>query len=67
MLSVRLGVTAGGSVSRAELLCDTTRVPSAQERERRRLVSTVVRTVRAMRFPRHRAASRVTLPLVFER
>jgi hypothetical protein len=67
MLSLRLEVTAPGAVSQVQVLCDTTRVPQPQERERRRMVTALTRALRAMRFPRHRAPSSVTLPLVFER
>lgn len=67
LLSLKLEVAPEGTISQVKVLCDTTRTPPEQERERRQLVSTLTRTLRALRFPRHRAHSSITLPLVFER
>jgi len=67
LLSLCFRVTPAGAVRDARVLSDTTRTPSAAERERRRLVASVRAHVAAWRFPRRRTPSRVTLPLVFER
>lgn len=67
LLSLGFTVTPSGEVQRLTSLSDTTRVQADAEPERRRLISIVQRAVRALRFPRKPAASRVTLPLVFER
>ena len=67
LLSLGFRVTPGGAVAAVGVLSDTTRVPSAAEGERRRLVAWVRAQVRRWRFPRSRGGSRVTLPLVFER
>jgi hypothetical protein len=67
LLSVAFRVRKDGAVDELRVLSDTTRAPAAAETLRRRLVATVVRTLRARAFPRSRSASRVTLPLVFER
>ncbi len=67
LLSLGFRVTAAGAPEAVQVLSDTTRVPAAQERARKALVSFVLRTVRALRFPRLKGPSRVTLPLVFER
>ena len=67
MISLAFPVAADGSVGAVKVLSDTTRVPGELERERRAFVRTLARTVKALRFPRQRGASLVTLPLVFER
>lgn len=67
MLSVRLEVEASGKVGAARVLCDTTRVPKAEEPARRRLVRAIVKAARGLRFGRRGEPSQVTLPLVFER
>ncbi|MFL5322442.1 MAG: hypothetical protein ACJ790_22475 [Myxococcaceae bacterium] len=67
MLSVELQIAASGEVKSATVLCDTTRSPKPDEPQRKRLVRFILNTLEASRFPKHRAASRVTLPLVFER
>lgn len=67
LLSLGFEVTAGGAVQKLKVLCDTTRVPAPQEAQRRSLVRAIARGVARMGFPRARAASRVTLPIVFER
>jgi hypothetical protein len=67
LLSLGFRVTPGGEVRDARILSDTTRAPAGAERERRRLARAARAHVAAWRFPRHRAPSRVTLPLVFER
>ena len=46
---------------------DTTRVAAPYEPERKRLIRAVLRAIGAFDFRRTRAASRVTLPIVFER
>ncbi len=67
MLALAFDVTRTGSVARPRLLSDTTRVPRVYERERRRLIARLRATVGGWRFGPQRGASRVTLPLVFER
>ncbi len=60
-------VTSSGEPRNLKLLADTTRAPAEFSRERRALLRLVRDTLVAHRFPRARAASHVTLPLVFER
>lgn len=67
LLSLGFHVTAAGVVRDVTVLCDTTRVQAHQERARAALVRRVRTTLEGLRFPRHAKASRVTLPLVFER
>jgi hypothetical protein len=67
MLAIAFDVDRAGAVRRARVLSDTTRVPRADERARRRFVRALVTRVGDWRFTRQRAASQVTLPLVFER
>lgn len=67
LLSLAFGVDRRGAVTGVRVLSDTTRVTGADERERGRMVRRVRATVGAWRFGAQRGASRVTLPLVFER
>jgi hypothetical protein len=67
LVSLSFRVTPTGKSTQARLLCDTTRVPAHQEGARRRFVSALLSSVKRLSFPRQRGASRVTLPLVFER
>lgn len=67
MLSLSVAITPGGVVKKTEVLSDTTRAPPHEEAHRLQLLRDVVRKIRQLRFPRHKAPSRVTLPLVFER
>jgi len=67
LLSLGFRVTPAGALRDLRVLSDTTRVPAAEERQRRRLVAAARAHVSSWRFPRCRAPSRVTLPLVFER
>jgi len=67
LLAVGFDVTPAGSVRGVRVLSDTTRAPSGAEAERRRFVARIRDAVGRLRFPRRRRASRVTLPLVFER
>jgi hypothetical protein len=67
LLSLGLAVTPAGRVGQVRVLSDTTRAPAGAERERRRALARIRRAVARWRFPRRRGASRVTLPLVFER
>jgi hypothetical protein len=66
-LALRFAVSAHGVPSPPRVLTDNTRVPPAFERARRRLLRTIAAAISALRFPRARAVSYVTLPLVFER
>lgn len=65
-LCVRFDVTAAGKVQNARILVDTLRVPGPQRAARDALVAWVLRTVRALQFPRQKRTSVATLPLVFE-
>lgn len=67
LLSLSISITPTGAVRAAKILCDTTRSPSSEERRRIRLLADIVRAIRTLRFPKNRASSHVTLPLVFER
>ena len=67
LLSLGFEVDVTGAVRDVSVLSDTTRVPRSEERNRKRFVAQVLKLVRAMKFPKQRAPSRVTLPMVFER
>lgn len=67
LLSLALDVTRAGTIARARVLVDTTRVPRRYERARRRAIARIVAATRAWRFGAQRGTSRITLPLVFER
>jgi hypothetical protein len=67
MMSLAIDVGPTGSNRGVTLLSDTTRVPATYERMRRAVVRKIRDNVATWTFPRARAASRVTLPLVFER
>ena len=66
-LSIGFRVSPAGKVQGARILSDTTRVPAAEERARARLVRAIVGSVAEFEFRRQRAASSVTLPIVFSR
>lgn len=67
LLSVAFAVDRAGRVSAPRVLSDTTRVPRSDEPARRALVRRIRGAIARWRFGRQRAASQVTLPLVFER
>jgi hypothetical protein len=67
LLSLAFTVDRRGGVRGVRVLSDTTRVATADERERVRVVRAIARAVGDWRFGAQRAPSRVTLPLVFER
>jgi hypothetical protein len=67
IVSFAFRVGAAGSVSGLRVLSDTTRVPPEEDSARRQFLRGIAATLRAHRFPRAKSASRVTLPLVFER
>ncbi len=67
LLSLGFSVSADGQVSKVRALADTTRSPPEADQERKQLLRTVRKTLESHRFPRSRAVSQVTLPLVFER
>ncbi len=66
-LALHFSTTAAGKVTGVRVLSDTTRVPAPYETERRRIVRAIASSVKAFRFSKQRAASKVTLPIVFER
>jgi hypothetical protein len=67
LLSMGFRITPAGAVRDLRVLSDTTRTPAADETGRRRLLRAMQAHVSAWRFPRRRAPSRATLPVVFER
>jgi hypothetical protein len=67
LFSLTFDVDRRGAVRDVRALSDTTRVPGEDERARRKLVRRILDDVATWRFASQRAASRVTLPLVFER
>ena len=67
LVSLGVQVGADGQVTGLRTLVDTTRSPIEADRERRALLKLAAKTLKSHRFPRAKAASRVTLPLVFER
>jgi hypothetical protein len=67
VLALAFGVDQRGTVSRVRVLSDTTRVPGTDENHRARLIRRVRQSVAGWRFGKQRGASRVTLPIVFER
>ncbi|MBA3391477.1 MAG: 2OG-Fe(II) oxygenase [Deltaproteobacteria bacterium] len=67
LASFAFDVDRRGTARNVALLSDTTRVPAADERARKRLVRRIGDAIATWRFGNQRAPSRVTLPLVFER
>ncbi len=67
VLALALTVDRRGDAQNVRVLSDTTRVPRTDERERARLVRRLRQSVASWKFGKQRAASEVTLPLVFER
>jgi hypothetical protein len=67
LVSFAFDVERSGRVSGVRLLSDTTRVPRAEERERKRVIARIRTDIAKWRFPAQRAQSRVTLPFVFQR
>jgi hypothetical protein len=67
LVSFAFEVNRAGRVRDVRVLSDTTRVPLAEERGRRRVVAQIKKDLAAWRFPSQRGPSRVTLPFVFER
>ncbi|MEO8702379.1 MAG: hypothetical protein ABI867_20205 [Kofleriaceae bacterium] len=67
LASFAFDVDRRGGVRNLALLSDTTRVPQPDERARKQLVRRMRDLIAAWRFGPQRAASRVTLPVVFER
>jgi hypothetical protein len=67
LLSLGFTVTPAGTVTALRSLADTTRAPVDQETGRRRLLALAHKVLKSHVFPRRAKASRVTLPLVFER
>ena len=67
LVSFAFDVDRRGGVTVPRVLSDTTRVPLADERARKQLVRRIRAAIAGWQFGAQRAASRVTLPLVFER
>ncbi len=67
MIAFAFDVDRGGGAQNVRVLSDTTRVPSADERERLRLVARLKKAIAAWQFGAQRGTSRVTLPIVLER
>ncbi len=67
LLSLAFDVDRRGGTGSPRVLSDTTRVPTARERERRVVVRRIREHVATWRFRPQRVPSHVTLPLVFER
>jgi hypothetical protein len=67
LLSVRVRVSAGGEVTKVTVLSDTTRVPRVDEKHRKQFVRALVEAMQGWSFPKQKAPSEVTIPLVFER
>jgi hypothetical protein len=67
LVSLGFTVETTGSVSGLKVLADTTRVPRGAEADHRRLIGLITKTTRNLVFRKQPTASRVTLPMVFER
>lgn len=67
LYSVAFDVDRRGHTRDVRALSDTTRVPGSDEPARRRLVRRIRDDIATWRFGGQRGASRITLPLVFER
>ena len=67
LYSVAFEVDRRGGVSNVRALSDTTRVPKSDEAARKSLIRKLREDIAGWRFPTQRSASKVTLPLVFER
>ncbi len=67
MQSLDVRVRGDGRVSSVKVLADTLRVPAEDRAELGRLRRAVQRACHEFQFPRQARASRITLPLVFER
>jgi hypothetical protein len=67
LISFAFDVDRRGHVRELRVLSDTTRVPRAGERARKALVRRIRDAIAGWTFGSQRSASRVTLPLVFER
>ncbi len=67
LLSIGFSIDRRGHVRRPAVLSDTTRVPKPDDRRRARHVREILEAIADWTFGRQRAASQVTLPLVFER
>ncbi len=67
LLSFSFAVDRRGTARDVRLLSDTTRVPAAEERARKRVVRSIRDVIASWKFGAQRGPSRVTLPLVFER
>lgn len=67
LVSFAFAVDRAGRVRDVRVLSDTTRVPRADDGQRKRVIARIRSHIAGWRFPSQRGQSRVTLPLVFER
>jgi hypothetical protein len=67
VLALAFTIDRRGAVNDVRVLSDTTRVPKAEDRERRRVIRRMRTAIAVWRFGAQRAPSQVTLPIVFER
>ena len=67
LVSFAFDVDRRGAVGAVRLLSDTTRVPRPDERARKQVIRKIREAIAGWQFGKQRGASRVTLPLVFER
>jgi len=66
MMSVRFQVTAKGDVRQPTVLSNALRHPGGDQRIEKALIQHVRQFLGGMKFPKTRAPSHVTLPLIFE-
>lgn len=67
VLALAFTIDRRGAVRDLRVLSDTTRVPKAEDRDRKRVIRRMSTAIAAWRFGAQRAPSLVTLPIVFER
>lgn len=67
VLSARFKVGASGSVSDFKILTDTLRHPARDKASERAIIQVTKKVLGQVQFKKQKAASHVTLPLIFER
>lgn len=65
-LSLRLSVSKSGSVEKTEILSNALRHPGGDPRIEKALVRHIVSLLKKVSFPKQKAPSMITLPLIFE-